>query len=548
MALGAFRGLSCYPVEMDEGMDEAKRSPVDREGNAPGTVPPLTPSTEEVGGWVHDLKAGATYWSTTLHELLGLEPGETSIERILQVVPEPERERVRQHMLGEGGVRRTLTRRTLGHRIKPPGGRVRVVQHTVSFDVGAQKIEGSLHDVTARVEMEQAMALLAEMPSTGRHGGFYEACARHLARLYDVQYAFVAVLSADRRTARTVAVWGGDRHLENFEYELRGTPCEDILSLRKELIPCDVARLYPRDEMLVAMGVESYFGAPLYDSNRTTIGLVSVMDVRPLEVSAWTAPVLGVFATRVAVELVREREEREARERSAAMAEELEHARRLESIGRLAGGVAHDFNNLLTIIMGNAEMLRDGPSSAEEERALLEEVLHAGQNARALTERLLACGRKELVEAQIVDLDEVLEGQRHVLQRLLGPDVTLRTTSSGGAARSALEPGQAEQILLNLAVNARDAMPDGGAFSIEIRVRAEAGQVELTFIDTGTGMTAETRSKMFEPFFTTKADGEGTGLGLATVYGIVHSAGGTIGVESQLGHGTTLRVVLPLAG
>ena len=89
MALGAFRGLSCYPVEMDEGMDEAKRSPVDREGNAPGTVPPLTPSTEEVGGWVHDLKAGATYWSTTLHELLGLEPGETSIERILQVVPEP---------------------------------------------------------------------------------------------------------------------------------------------------------------------------------------------------------------------------------------------------------------------------------------------------------------------------------------------------------------------------------------------------------------------------------------------------------------------------
>lgn len=235
---------------------------------------------------------------------------------------------------------------------------------------------------------------------------------------------------------------------------------------------------------------------------------------------------------------------------------ELRQAHKMEAIGRLAGGVAHDFNNLLTVINGHCELLlEEAGSDAVREHATM--IHEAGQRAALFTGQLLAFSRKAVVEPRMVDLNGAVEAAVRLLRRVVGEDVQLDTTLAA-AAPVLIDPGQLEQLLVNLVVNARDAMPGGGRLSIATRcvtlpdaswpmpAGVEPGQyVALSVADTGVGMNDDTQARMFEPFFTSKPAGEGTGLGLATVYGIVTQAGGAIGVESALGKGTTVRVVLP---
>jgi PAS domain S-box-containing protein len=237
--------------------------------------------------------------------------------------------------------------------------------------------------------------------------------------------------------------------------------------------------------------------------------------------------------------------------------EELRQAHKLEAIGRLAGGVAHDFNNLLTVINGYADLLADGLPAGGPDRGYAEEVRKAGARAAALTRQLLAFGRKQVVQPRVLDLNAVLAGMRGMLGRLLGADVALRTEPAPRLPPVRADPAQLEQVILNLAVNARDAMPEGGRLTIRTAaVRfgdgaeppggiAPGSYVLLEVADTGAGMTEEVRSRVFEPFFTTKELGKGTGLGLATVYGIVKQSGGHIDVDSAPGRGTTFRVWLP---
>ncbi len=232
------------------------------------------------------------------------------------------------------------------------------------------------------------------------------------------------------------------------------------------------------------------------------------------------------------------------------LAEQLQQAQKLDSIGRLAGGVAHDFNNLLTVILSCAEALQDDlRAGAAPNREDVDEIAIAGQRARELTRQLLAFARRELIEPVAVDLNEVVEGSQKMLARLVGEDVQLRTELTTGCWRAWADFGQLEQVLMNLAVNARDAMPRGGALSFATRNVVDhplPGEwVELEVRDTGEGMPDEVKAHLFEPFFSTKAKGRGTGLGLATVYGIVTGAGGRIFVESAVGRGSTFRVLLP---
>lgn len=225
---------------------------------------------------------------------------------------------------------------------------------------------------------------------------------------------------------------------------------------------------------------------------------------------------------------------------------ELEHqirqGQRLEAVGQLAGGVAHDFNNLLTVIGGNVEL-----ALAEVEdptvRSDLQEVLRSAERATDLVRQLLAFSRVDTVETRVVDLNEAVTRVRRMLGRLLRENIEIRTELGSEHPSILADPGQLEQVLLNLAVNARDAMPAGGVVSI--RTHSGADVVTLEVSDTGAGMDEHTRERIFNPFFTTKAPGEGTGLGLSTVYGIVSSAGGEIGVESKLGEGTTFTVRFP---
>jgi len=240
--------------------------------------------------------------------------------------------------------------------------------------------------------------------------------------------------------------------------------------------------------------------------------------------------------------------------------EQLRQSQKMEAIGRLAGGVAHDFNNLLMAIQGYAELLVQTLPEGDERRQDAEEILKAAERAAGLTKQLLAFSRRQVITQQAVALDQLVDSTRNMLQRLIGEDIQLVTHVWPGLTPVLADRTQLEQILINLIVNARDAMPAGGTISIELRnieldsvgVVAHPGlqpddYVEMAVSDTGTGMDAATAAHIFEPFFTTKEGGKGTGLGLATVYGIVQQSGGAIEVQSQIGHGTTFYIYLPCA-
>ncbi|HET9984455.1 MAG TPA: PAS domain-containing protein [Longimicrobiales bacterium] len=238
--------------------------------------------------------------------------------------------------------------------------------------------------------------------------------------------------------------------------------------------------------------------------------------------------------------------------------EQLRQAQKMEAVGRLAGGIAHDFNNLLTGISGYATFIRDALGPGDPMREDAEEIVRTAGRAAELTRQLLAFSRKQVLQPTALDLRSVVSGLEKMLQRVIGEDVALSVAAEPELWSVRADPGQLEQVVLNLAVNARDAMPHGGTLAIELRNEAldeaaaaaygdlAAGDyVALLVRDTGTGFPEAALSHLFEPFFTTKEPGKGTGLGLATVYGIARQSGGGVRVESGLGLGTTIRVLLP---
>jgi PAS domain S-box-containing protein len=238
--------------------------------------------------------------------------------------------------------------------------------------------------------------------------------------------------------------------------------------------------------------------------------------------------------------------------------EQLRQAQKMDAIGRLAGGIAHDFNNLLTVITGRTELMLAQLPAEHPQRRHMDLVQKTAERAAALTRQLLTFSRKQPVELRVLDLNSVLTGMERMLRRLIGEHIDLVTVTPPRLGRVRADPGQLEQVVMNLAINARDAMPHGGRLTLETSdvdldetyARQHVGvrpgpYVMLAVSDTGIGMDAETQARLFEPFFTTKPAGQGTGLGLATVYGIVAQSRGTVWVYSEVGRGTTFKVYLP---
>lgn len=272
-----------------------------------------------------------------------------------------------------------------------------------------------------------------------------------------------------------------------------------------------------------------------------------------VDVRVWTAPLTGPDGKiRGQIALVADVTQQRKLEQQFAQAQ------KMEAIGRLAGGVAHDFNNVITVVSGYGHMILEGVQNDPVLREAAEEVLRSADRAAGLASQLLAFSRRQMIQPRVLDLNSLVANMEKMLGRVIGEDIELKTVLRPGVAPVRADPGQIEQVVMNLAVNARDAMPGGGKLIIETAnttldetymgthsgVRPGA-YVMLAVSDTGTGMDEETRAHLFEPFFTTKEKGKGTGLGLSTVYGIVKQHGGEIWVYSERGRGTTFKIYLP---
>jgi signal transduction histidine kinase/CheY-like chemotaxis protein len=299
--------------------------------------------------------------------------------------------------------------------------------------------------------------------------------------------------------------------------------------------------------------LRSFLGMPIHSGDRI-VGLIGVAnrisgygsaEQDRLEVLAQMAGVIYDSYTR--------------QQRESQLEEHLRQAQRMESVGQLAAGIAHDFNNLLTAIGGYTNLVLEGVDESDWRRADLLEVHKATERAAGLTRQLLAFGRRQILQPRVLDVNGLISGIEKLLGRTIPEDIELVLNLAPELEPVRVDPGQLEQVLLNLAVNARDAMPHGGRLSF-LTTTVDVGEdwarhhrpmtsgryVRLTVSDTGTGMPPETQARIFEPFFTTKALNKGTGLGLATVYGIVKQSGGFIWVSSQVDRGTTFEIYLPV--
>ena len=427
----------------------------------------------------------------------------------------------------------------------------------------------ALVDEPAIQEGESWLALIGEPPGSNGHPRQLLARAAHEMLPRDERLV-ESLASLLRFARRAVAVRARASRYQNLFrhsadgivlFDTRGVvldanprALEQLGYAREELLGLRFDALYPPEERrrvrTTLQGLADP-GGGVHGSRGFTVTLeVPVLrregDVFPAEVSV--AAFLGGGEALVQA-VVRDLSPRRALE------QRLQEVQKMEALGRLAGGVAHDLNNLLTVIQGYGALLADHVPHDGEARRFLDEVTDAGQRASALTHQLLAFSRRQVLQPRLVDVNEELSRLQRLLHRTLGEDVRLLVELTADLPRVRIDPAQLEQVIVNLAVNARDAMPHGGTLMLAtdlVRVENAAGSAAAPWVrlwarDTGVGMSEEVLAHLFEPFFTTKERGKGTGLGLASVYGVVRQSGGEVRVKSAPGEGTTFEVLLPPA-
>ena len=485
---------------------------------------------QEVGGigsWDADLLTGKTTWSKNLRRISGVaDDVEANHELFLTLVHPDDRARLEAEMAAAadtGGLGEFEYRI-----VRPNDGEVRWMlsrgDAVTGPDGEATRFLGVAFDITERHEIEQRMQRKEE--------GFRLAEA-----------------------AANVGTWDMDLPTRELAWS---DSLRKLMGVPPELTPTYEAFMnwvHPDDRARFDRAVtESLAGGTDFDVQyrvcRVSDGVEGWMESRGRGLlDDDGTPVRSVG---VAVDIT---DRHAAQERRLKLEDQLRESQKLEAVGRLAGGVAHDFNNILLAIRGNGELALDALKHGAEAVEEVEEMVSAADRAAALTRQLLAFSRRQVLQAEVIDLNEVIGDMDTLLRRMIGEDIEFHALPADGPVWVTADRSQIEQVIANLAVNARDAMADGGRLTVEVTTKdvgvdsplnvAAGHYAMLTVSDTGDGMDPETVEKVFEPFFTTKA--EGTGFGLSTVHGIVVQSGGSIWVYSEVGHGTTFKVFLPLA-
>lgn len=380
---------------------------------------------------------------------------------------------------------------------------------------------------------------------------FFERALQALMQVLSADLGAIARI--DGGAATTLVLMRRAERVPNITVSLENGPFAHVLRDREiHCIPDRVAERFSHP-LLRETRAEGYIGLPIDDPAQELVGLIAVFTPYPLHERGEAEALLQIFATRVAGEMQQARTDAALRQSE----HRLFQIEKMDAIGQLAGGVAHDFNNLLTVILGYGEELQNG-SAGDDAPQHVAEMMTAAGRAKQLTHQLLAFSRSQVLHPRAVALDEIVASVQSMLQRIIGEDVQVLMRSAAEGAAIHADPGQLSQVLLNLAVNARDAMPGGGILAIEtdriaLDSEVDAGRgrvippgryVRLIVRDTGSGMSEATLARIFEPFFSTKGT-QGTGLGLATVYGIIRQSNAFISCETQLGVGTTFTLHFP---
>ena len=335
---------------------------------------------------------------------------------------------------------------------------------------------------------------------------------------------------------------------------LSNTPCATVEETKDLRVYHNVTELFPEAAFLKQYNAYTYCGFPALDADGRVVAVICLLDDRPHDFSEEDKYLMKILAQRIGAEIERQKILDDRRK----LETQLLQAVKMEAIGRFAGGIAHDFNNLLSVIMGYTEMLLMDLSPTDPTAERISIVRAAGEKAAELTRQLLAFSRRQVLELRTVNANSVIENMSKMLTRIIGEDILLELHALASAGTVMADSGQLEQVLMNLAVNARDAMPEGGrliietsdvtldeSYAISHEEIIPGPYVMIAVSDNGTGMTKEVQEKIFEPFFTTKKAGIGTGLGLAMIYGIVKQHHGYIYVYSEPGKGTTFKIYLP---
>jgi hypothetical protein len=471
-----------------------------------------------VGSWEWDMESSRATWSEEMHRLFGIDrTPPTDLRGLLAIVHPGDRDRMKTALLSGIAARQPFDVQV---RIVQPAGDVRTIltRNEVVLDEkgSVAGLRGAVQDLTAA---ERVASALRE--SEERYRTLFENNPQSMW-VYDVaSLRFLAV------NASAVAHYGYSR---------------------EEFLAMTIADIRPeQDRDAVRASVTKTPPGPARSGgwrHRRKDGSLLEVEISSHSVSFGAQPARLVLASDVT-------ENRQLEER-------LRQSQKMEAVGRLAGGVAHDFNNILGVVLGYGDILSRRLPDGDALKGKVTEIVKAAERGAGLTRQLLAFSRQQVLQPRVLDLNVVMGEMDKMLRRLIGENIELKARPQEGLGAVMADPGQMEQVVMNLAVNARDAMPAGGSILLEtrdvdldesyVRMHPNArlgAHVMLAVSDTGEGMDAETLSRIYEPFFTTKPKGKGTGLGLSTVHGIVEQSGGSIEVYSEIGRGTTFKIFLP---